>query len=147
LIISALLGPPRVPPSRYQSNRLRYFSSYVEPERAFPVFDIRSGFLCKSSGSLWESCGIRIKEMFSGVLRVLHIPSILRCYNDSRDANSVAGGLMSFHHASVMELCSGGLVTNRCQPALSFVIALAENAQAYFSGNSSFDLATLIIII
>jgi len=32
----------------------------------------------------------------------------------------------------------GGLVLNRCQPALSFVIALAENAQAYFSGNSSF---------
>ena len=35
----------------------------------------------------------------------------------------------------------GGLVLNWGQPALSFVIALAENAQAYFSGNSSFAVS------
>src|SRR5438132_9500819 len=62
-MISALLGPPRVPPSKYQSNRLRCFSSFGESVRTFLTSVVRTGFLCRASESSGESCGMRIIDV------------------------------------------------------------------------------------
>jgi hypothetical protein len=66
----------------------------------------------------------------------------------------VPGTLCEKYQAGAMNLlygCGanavGRALLNWCQPALSFVIALAENAQAYFSGNSSFIISPINRVI
>lgn len=85
-MISARLGPPRVPPSKYQSNRLRCFSSFGESVRTFLTSVVRTGFLRKASESIRESCGMRIIDMIHERLMGTRWdqPANLRCYNASR---------------------------------------------------------------